>query len=95
MKKKSVTKKKPTPQEIEELEKIIRPEEELTFERKLSLQYSSSKQKKNKKKTGQYFVRFPKEFEELLNLQKKMDVTMTIKIPPKHKQEKVKVYLEF
>ena len=48
-----------------------------------------------KKKIGQYFIRIPKNFESLLNLHKGMEVKMVVKIPPRHKNELVKVSLEF
>ncbi|MFH1311083.1 MAG: hypothetical protein ABIH65_01620 [Nanoarchaeota archaeon] len=85
------TKKKVNKKEIEELDRILKPEEELTFEKNIRLQYSESK----KNKTGQYLVRIPKKFEELLKLERGKEIKLIVKIPPKHKDEKIKVYLEF
>ena len=79
-------------QELEELDKIIKPDEELTLEKNILLQYN---QINKKKKIGQYFIRIPKNFESLLNLHKGMEVKMVVKIPPRHKNELVKVSLEF
>ncbi len=88
------TKKRISNEELEEARKIVKPEEEYVIEKEISLQYNKSKTKKGKQ-TGQYLIRFPKELEKLLNLQKGMDVKLIVKIPPRHKDEKIKVFMEF
>ena len=70
-------------EEIEELEKIIKPEEVEVIEKTLKLQYSK-----------QFFIRFPREFEDLLGLKKGKKIKFIIKIPPIHKEKKVEVRIE-
>jgi len=69
--------------EVEELEKIIKPQESERIEKTLKLQYSK-----------QFFVRFPKDFEELLGLKEGKKIKFIIDIPPAHKEEKVSIRME-
>jgi len=70
-------------EEIEEIEEIIKPDAEKVIERTLKLQYSK-----------QFFIRFPREFEDLLGLKQGKKIKFIIKIPPLHKEEKIDIRLE-
>lgn len=70
--------------ELEEAEQILKPEDSEKLSKIIKLQSDSR----------QFFIRLPKEFEEILELKKGKEIKLTLVIPPEHKNEKPLVYLE-
>jgi len=77
-------KKKLSEEEIEEVQKIVEPKEEITLEKELKLQYDSK----------QFFIRIPKNFETLLKLKKGMKIKLISTIPSINKDAKIKTEIE-